>query len=101
MNERPAYTAGVQGGYSADALTNIQRRFFKRFPVDLHDEDPTADFLSRVNDGAPDAEPELPDRSQMSQEEYGEAIARLVERRKLIDFRKAVSQHASRVGHMC
>ncbi|KDR74719.1 hypothetical protein GALMADRAFT_48139, partial [Galerina marginata CBS 339.88] len=59
MGEKPAYSAGVVGGYAADALAVIQRRYFKRYPVGLpHSEEPTDEHLAAVDDDSPDPEPE-------------------------------------------
>lgn len=92
MSEKAAYAAGVEGGYAKDAVANIQRRYFKRFPLDLpHDEDPKPEYLATVDDDGPDNEPEEPDEKSMSPEEYTEAVKKLDERRKLLSFRKAVS----------
>ena len=58
MSEKAAYSAGMAGGYGADALVLIQRRYFKRYPVDLpHHEEPTAEHLAAVDDEAPEPEP--------------------------------------------
>jgi hypothetical protein len=89
--EKGIYTAGIQGGYANDALADIQRRYFKRYPVDLdHDQEPSAEHLKSVNDEEAVAEPEEPDSDVLSPEEYVEAMKRLEERRKLVVYRKAV-----------
>lgn len=90
--EKPKYAEGVAGGFAADALALIQRRYFKRFPVDFpHDKEPSADFLASVDDEEPEPEPQVPDKYSTSPQVYHEAIANLEKRRKLIEFRKAVS----------
>jgi len=92
MNERESYSRGVEGGYAADALASIQQRYFKRFPVDLpEDQEPTADFLANINEGAPDPEPEVPDPNEMEAEDYVAAMKKLEARRKLVVLKKAVS----------
>ena len=35
LGEKATYSEAVTGGYAADALANIQRRYFKRFPPEL------------------------------------------------------------------
>src|ERR1700689_4692936 len=91
MAEKEIYSAGIQGGYANDVLSDIQRRYFKRYPVDLdHDQEPSADRLESVNDEEAVPEPEAPDPDVLSPEEYVEALKRLEERRKLIVYRKAV-----------
>ena len=59
MGERATYSAGMAGGYGVDALALIQRRYFKRYPVNLlHHEEPTAEHLAAVDDNSPEPEPE-------------------------------------------
>jgi hypothetical protein len=97
--EKDAYRTGVQGGYAADALANIQRRYFKRYPIDLpHDEEPPAEHLESINDDAPDDEPEHPNEEDLSPEEYAEALKAMEERRTLINRRRAVSHSLSMIA---
>lgn len=89
-SEKPAYTAGVDGGYPADALALIQRRYFKRFPIDLpHEEEPTDEFIKAVDDDAAD-----PEHEDLDDTLDGEALIAAMEewvvRGKLIASRKAV-----------
>jgi hypothetical protein len=93
FGEKPAYQAAVSGGYARDALAIIQRRFFKRFPIDLPlSDDPTPDALASVNDDTPDDEPEAPDEDlMMAPEEFTAAIEVFKQRQSLIQFRKEVS----------
>jgi len=92
MNEKSAYKAGVLGGYAADALANIQRRYFRRFPIDLpHDQEPTVEWLAGVNDNAAEIELELTGTNKLTSVEFEEAVALLKERRQLVEYRKAVS----------
>lgn len=75
----------------ADALALIQRRYFKRFPIDLaHNEEPTPEFLAAVNDDAPDPEIEAPSES-LSPDEYAAALKAREDHSALIMYRKAVS----------
>ena len=93
LGERPSYSAGVTRGYAADALALIQRRYFKRYPLDLpHTAEPSAEFLAAVDDDAADINVTEPDKDRMSDEEYEAAINRLAERQKLFSYRKAVSR---------
>jgi len=92
MNEKPAYAAGVLGGYAADALANIQKRYFRRFPIDLpHDQEPTVEWLAGVNNNSPDTELEIIGTDKLTSVEFEEAVAQLKERRRLVECRKAVS----------
>ncbi|KAF9553017.1 hypothetical protein CPC08DRAFT_728206 [Agrocybe pediades] len=90
LGEKPAYIAGVQGGYSKDALALIQRRYFKRFPIKLpHDKDPSAEHLAAVDDDEPDPELDPLNEDLMLPEDYTKELERRDERRKQIEFRKA------------
>ena len=92
MSHKPAYSAGVMGGYAADALALIQRNYLKRFPIDLpHNEEPTEEWLASVNDEGPDPDQVPPDIESLSEEDYIAATKELEERQKLLAFRKAVS----------
>ena len=93
LGERTSYGAAVAGGYAADALALIQRRYFKRYPVELpHTLEPSPEVLAAVDDDAPDDEIPVPDQDQMSEEEYRAAVDRLAERQKLVSCRRAVSR---------
>ncbi|KDR75957.1 hypothetical protein GALMADRAFT_140529 [Galerina marginata CBS 339.88] len=66
------------------------RRYFKRFPVDLPDEqEPTAEYLAAVDDDAIDPDYEEPDAEKLSPAEYREAMAKLGVRQKTLEFRRA------------
>jgi hypothetical protein len=91
-SQKADYKAGVLGGYAADALAQIQRKYLKRYPIDLpHQEEPTADWLAAVDDDAPDPEQEEPDILTLGENAYDVAVQRLAERQSLLTFRKAVS----------
>jgi len=92
LSQKPLYKAGVLGGYAADALSQIQRKYFKRYPIDLpHQEEPSVEWLAAVDDDAPDVEQEAPDASTSNDEELAAAVERMAERRLLLSFRQAVS----------
>ncbi|KAJ3502939.1 hypothetical protein NLJ89_g8658 [Agrocybe chaxingu] len=89
QGEKPEYAAAVAGGYVNDALAVIQRRFFKRFPIDLPiDKEPTPEQLAAVNDEEPEPDQVVPNEDEMDAEEYAKAVERLEDRQKLIVFRK-------------
>ncbi|KDR70603.1 hypothetical protein GALMADRAFT_214374 [Galerina marginata CBS 339.88] len=49
----------VTSGYAKDMLMLIQRRYFKRYPLDLpHEDEPSAEHLAAINDNEPDPEPD-------------------------------------------
>jgi hypothetical protein len=88
LSQKPAYKAGVTGGYAADALAEIQRKYFKRYPIDLpHSEEPSAEWLAGVDDDAPDIDQEELD---VTSEEYATAAEKMETRRSLLTFHKAV-----------
>ncbi|KDR75455.1 hypothetical protein GALMADRAFT_140955 [Galerina marginata CBS 339.88] len=90
MDEKPAYSEGVRGGFAADALAIIHRRYFKRLPVDLpHEEEPMAEFLAGVDDEAPDPDRMAPDEDVLSEEAYADVMKEMEERRKTFVYRKA------------
>ncbi|KJA15176.1 hypothetical protein HYPSUDRAFT_149496, partial [Hypholoma sublateritium FD-334 SS-4] len=71
--EQETYNAAVEDNRAADTLADIQRRYFKRFPLSLpFSEEPTEEFLNSVDDAAPD--PELkPPSKDMSPEAFARA----------------------------
>lgn len=90
-DQQAAYNAAVEAKNAADTLADIQRRYFKRFPVSLlHSEDPTEEFLASVDDNAPDPELSPPDRANMDSVGYDRA-KRVYELQVIeIKMRKAV-----------
>jgi hypothetical protein len=92
QSQKVDYQAGVVGGYAADALAQIQRKYLKRYPIDLlHSEEPSPEWLARVDDEAADEEQVGPDLDALDEEELAAAIVQLEERGALLRFRKAVS----------
>ena len=92
VSQKNVYSAGVVGGYAADALAGIQRKYHKCFPINLpHDEEPSEEWLALVNDENPDPEQVAPDIETLSEDEYACAMDALEKRQKLVAFRQAVS----------
>ncbi|KDR65397.1 hypothetical protein GALMADRAFT_81901, partial [Galerina marginata CBS 339.88] len=90
MGEKADYAAGVDGGYAADALGLIQRRFFKRYPIALSPaHEPTPEFLAAVNDNEPDPEEAAPNIDDMSPIRYASALKEIEINREMIIFVKA------------
>jgi len=78
MGEKADFAAAIEEGYTRDALTHIQRRFFKRFPLDLAEGvEPSPEHLATLDDDKPDDEPEEPDKQVMMAERYNEAVKNL------------------------
>lgn len=104
VEQKPAYAAAVDGAYAADCLADIQRRYFKRFPVDLdHNVEPSPEDLAAVDNNQPDAELQIPDPGVMPGAEYAAAKEAFDARKKLIAFRKEVRDDASLITcpHRC
>jgi hypothetical protein len=92
LGEKPTYSVAVIGGCARDTLANIQRRFLKRFPIDLSDSvDPTPEVLAAIDDDTPDEEYEAPDQEKMTVDEFSEATRVIEDRQRRIQFRKDVS----------
>ena len=93
MGEKSKYRAAVAGGFVKDAMADIQRRYFKRFPIDIpHSEEPLPEHLASVDDGETDPESQVPDKENLSLEEYEEQLEKLEARRKLVILRKDVKR---------
>jgi len=91
LSQKADYKDGVVGGYAADALAKIQRRYFKRYPIDLpHFEEPPPEWLEAVDDESPDVEQDEPDMSTLDEEQYAMEVEQLQARKSLLKFRKAV-----------
>jgi hypothetical protein len=91
IGEKSKYCAAVAGGFVKDAIADIQRRYFKRFPIDApHSEEPSPEHLAAVDDSEPDPEPPVPDKESLSPEEYEEQMKKLEARRTLVMLRKDV-----------
>ena len=93
LGEKEAYSQAVDEGYVPEAVAKIQRRYFKRFPVDLPDNvEPSEEQLAAVDDDEIEPEFPEPDAEKLSAQEYEAAMTALDERRKKILFKKGVSE---------
>jgi hypothetical protein len=91
IEQKPVYATAVAGNYAADCLIDIQRRYFKCYPVDLdHSTEPSPEHLAAVDDNATDPEPPSPDPDAMSEEEDSQAKADFDARRNLVEYRREV-----------
>lgn len=74
-SQKDLYAAAVSGNHVADAVADIQRRYFKRFPVTLlHTEEPSQESLDAVDDNAPDPELSRPQTDGLSPEAAARAV---------------------------
>ena len=98
-SQQELYAAAVKGGHIADAVADIQRRYFKRFPTTLlHTQDPTQEFLDAVDDNAPDPEVLPPQAADFTNPEEHARAARVYEFRQAeIKMRKDVRQITHKV----
>lgn len=91
VEQKHGYAAAVSGAYAGDFVADIQRRYFKRYPVDLdHNTEPAPEHLAAVDDNAADPEVPSPDQDAMPEDEYLKAKQSFDSRRKVIEFRKEV-----------
>lgn len=91
-DQREAYAIAVTNGHVADTVADIQRRYFKRYPITLaHDQEPSDEWLSQVNDHAPDTELKAPDADEMSLEDWQVAAEQYDAQMRDIKSRKDVS----------
>lgn len=92
LAEKPTYALAVDDGAAADGLADIQRRFFKRFPIDLpDDQEPTPEHLAAVDDKAADRDVEHPDPTKMTPTDFVSAMEAMKVRQERLIFKKAVS----------
>jgi hypothetical protein len=92
LDQKEIYQQAVQGGYAKDCIADIQRRYLKRYPIDLpHDEEPSEEHLSGVDDNAAEPELDVPDNEAMDEETYLVAMKSFEERHKLVTTRKKVT----------
>jgi len=90
--EKQKYANAVDDNCVNDAVADIQRRFFKRFPVDLPlTVEPSPEHLASINDDEPDPEIPVPDKEKLSPEEYETEMAKLEDRQALTKKRRAVA----------
>lgn len=72
--QQELYAAAAAANHVNDTVADIQRRYFKRFPVTLsHTEEPTEEALAAVDDDAPDPELAPPRDEGMDPDAYSRA----------------------------
>lgn len=86
------YAEAVKDNHIGDTLANIQRRFLKRYPVTLQDnEEPSAEWLAQVDDDAPDEELHPPKVDEMDKDAADKALAEYTNLVARVKFKKDVS----------
>ncbi|KAF8160583.1 hypothetical protein BJ912DRAFT_865516, partial [Pholiota molesta] len=85
------YANAVINNHVADTVSDIQRRYFKRYPITLaHDEEPSEDWLSQVDDNAPETDLDPPSAEGLDEEALEAAQKIYDDQIKLIKLRKEV-----------
>lgn len=73
-DQQELYAAAVEDKHVANVVADIQRRYFKRFPVTLsHTQEPSEESLAAVDDDAPDPDLLPPQQGTLSDEAYARA----------------------------
>jgi hypothetical protein len=86
-----AYAAAVVGNYAKDCLADIQRRYFKRFPIEQdHNVDPAPELLSNIDNDAADPDEIPPNPESMSEDAFIATQKAFTECRDAIVKRKEV-----------
>lgn len=92
LTQKCLFTEAVTGNHVSDTVSDIQRQYFKRFPITLpHNEEPSPEWIAQVNDAAPDPEIMPPDMSTMDEDAFQTAQAAFQAQGKAIKARKEVS----------
>lgn len=74
--QRELYAQALKDGDTSDVVADIQRRYFKRWPITLqHNQEQTQEWLDKVDDDAPDDELSEPDVDGMSPEDASKALS--------------------------
>lgn len=86
------YANAVEAGTLPDIVASIQRRFFKRFPPTLADnEEPSAEWLAQVNDNTAEPEIVVPNEDSMTPDEFTAAMTEHKELINRIEKKKEVT----------
>lgn len=94
------YAAAIRDGHVNDTVADIQRRYFKRFPITLsHTEEPTEEFLAAVDDTAPDPELTAPSKDGTEPAAYARAQRVYEFQSKELQMRKSVCTFFSSTVH--
>ncbi|PPQ76153.1 hypothetical protein CVT24_006578 [Panaeolus cyanescens] len=93
LTQRPAYDAAFEIGDAKNAIANIFRRYCKRFPLSMpDDQDPSQDELEMVDDEDANDSIENVDISTLAEEEQAKAQEERAEQARKIKSLKAKIQ---------
>lgn len=91
-DQQDLYAIAVKNGHIADTVSDIQRRYFKRYPIDLpHNQEPSEEWLAQVDDDALDDELVAPNSYEMTHEDWLAATEKYDAQIRDIKARKDVS----------
>lgn len=91
-DQKELYARAVADNHVSDTVADIQRRYFKRYPISLpHDQEPSAEWLAQVDDKAIDPEIPPPEETLNWEEDYARYDAQM----RGIKARKDVSTTSS------
>lgn len=86
------YAQAVKDGDINDIVSDIQRRYFKRWPITLpHNEEQTQEWLDKVDDDSPDEDLVPPTMDGMTDEEASKVTEDFAKLMKELKGRKDVS----------
>jgi hypothetical protein len=89
--QKETYVTAVIDNCVRDCVLDIQRCYFKHFPIELNnDEEPSLGSLANVNDDAADPEPVAPDPDSISEDEFEAARKAFTQRQVTIVKRQEV-----------
>ncbi|KAF8875013.1 hypothetical protein CPB84DRAFT_1752823 [Gymnopilus junonius] len=101
MGEKDTYSQAVEDGYVVEAVSKIQCRYFKRFPIDLpEEEDPTPEQLAAIDDDEIEPDFQEPDAEKMTMEEYVAEMEKLGSRQRKIAFKRGQIKRWLAYQHM-
>lgn len=90
-SKKAEFAAAVENKHISETLAVIFRQFFKRFPIDLDDDqEPSDEMLAGVDDSAADPDIEEPSES-LGPDEYAAAVDASKARQLRIQAKRAVS----------
>lgn len=90
-SKRSDFATAVENRYTADGLSIIVQQYFRRFPIDLDDNDePSDEVLAAVDDNAPVPETTKPSE-ELGPKEHNAAVQAGLEQGACIQAKQGVS----------
>jgi hypothetical protein len=89
--QKSLFAEAMTNNHVADTVADVQRRYFKRYPISLpHTEEPDDEWLAHVDDNGPDADLLPPDKATLDEEALKLAQDAYDTQIRLLKFRKDV-----------